>query len=58
MENGKKKNAEQGKKKTLQEQHSKKRNGDAPVGYSGQTALRREQCDVFALCRPPLPHQR
>jgi hypothetical protein len=40
------KNAEQGKKKTLQEQHSKKRNGDAPLDYSGRTALRREQCDV------------
>jgi hypothetical protein len=24
----------------------KKRNGDAPLGYSGRTALRREQCDV------------
>jgi hypothetical protein len=49
LENGKreeKKNAEQGKKKTLQQQHSKKRNGDVPLGYSGRTALRREQGDV------------
>jgi hypothetical protein len=51
------KNAEQGKKKTLEEQHSKKRNGDAPLGYSGRTALRREQCDVEGASlgkHPPL----
>jgi hypothetical protein len=37
LENGKQeeKNAEQEKRKTLQEQHSKKRNRDAPLGYSG-----------------------
>jgi hypothetical protein len=43
---GRKINAEPGKKKTLQERHSKKRNGDAPLRYLGRTALRREQCDV------------
>jgi hypothetical protein len=26
----------------------KRRNGDMPVGYSGQAALRREQCDMMA----------
>jgi hypothetical protein len=49
-------NAEQGKKKMLQEQHSKKRNGDAPLGYSGQTALRREQCDVDGASLGKHPH--
>jgi hypothetical protein len=28
----------------------RKRNGDAPLGYSGRTALRREQCDMSTLC--------
>jgi hypothetical protein len=46
LKTGRKKNAKQGKKKMLQEQHLKKSNGDAPLGYSGRTALRREQCDV------------
>jgi hypothetical protein len=40
------KNAEQKYKKELQEQPSKKRNEDAPLGYSSRIALRREQCDV------------
>jgi hypothetical protein len=47
-----------GRKETLSQRkrcckHSpwKKRNSDALLGYSGQTALRREQCGVFALCR-------
>jgi hypothetical protein len=26
------------------------RNGYTPIGYSGQTALRREQCDVSTCC--------
>jgi hypothetical protein len=40
------KNEEQDRRKTLQEQPSRKRTGDAPLGYSGRTALRREQCDM------------
>jgi hypothetical protein len=40
------KNEEQDKRKTLQEQPSRKRTEDAPLGYSGRTALRREQCDM------------
>jgi hypothetical protein len=31
---------------TLQAQPSKERNGEAPLGYLGRTALRREQCNV------------
>jgi hypothetical protein len=34
------------RKVTLQAQPSKERNGEAPLGYSGRTALRREQCNV------------
>jgi hypothetical protein len=30
----------------LQAQPSEERNGEAPFGYSGRTALRREQCNV------------
>jgi hypothetical protein len=30
----------------LQAQPSEERNGEAPLGYSGRTALRREQCNV------------
>jgi hypothetical protein len=30
----------------LQAQLSEERNGEARLGYSGQTALRREQCNV------------
>jgi hypothetical protein len=30
----------------LQAQPSEERNGEALLGYSGQTALRREQCNV------------
>jgi hypothetical protein len=30
----------------MQSQPSKKRNGDAPLGYSGWTALTREHCNV------------
>jgi hypothetical protein len=30
---------------TLQAQPSEEMNGDIPLGYSGQTTLRREQCD-------------
>jgi hypothetical protein len=26
----------------------KGRNGDTPIGYSGQASLRREQCGIFA----------
>jgi hypothetical protein len=25
----------------------KRRNGDTPIGYSGQAALRRKQCHMF-----------
>jgi hypothetical protein len=35
-----------------------KRNGDAPLGYSERTALRKEQCDVDGATlvkRPPPP---
>jgi hypothetical protein len=27
--------------------HSEERNGEAPLGYLGRTALRREQCNVY-----------
>jgi hypothetical protein len=40
------KNEEQDRRKTLQEQPSRKRTGDAPLIYSGRTALRREHCDM------------
>jgi uncharacterized protein with von Willebrand factor type A (vWA) domain len=30
----------------LQAQPSEQRNGEAPLGYSGRTALKREQCNV------------
>jgi hypothetical protein len=33
-------------KKTLQGQTSKGGKGNTPLGYSGRSALRREQCDV------------
>jgi hypothetical protein len=33
-------------KKTLQAQPLKEKKGDALLGYSGRTALRREQCDM------------
>jgi hypothetical protein len=29
-------------------QPSEKRNGDIPLGYSGRTALRREQCNMYS----------
>jgi hypothetical protein len=34
----------------LQAQPSAERNGETPLGCSGRTALRREQCDVIAPC--------
>ena len=40
----------------LQEQPPKQRNGDAPLGYSGRTALRREQCDMLRNGEPPHQH--
>jgi hypothetical protein len=33
---------------TLQAQPQEEKNGDAQLGYSGRTALRREQCNGFA----------
>jgi hypothetical protein len=43
----------QSQKKGRHCKHSprKKRNSDAPLGYSGQTALRWEQCGVFMPCK-------
>jgi hypothetical protein len=29
------------------ERHSRRKGGDAPLGYSGRRALRREQCDML-----------
>jgi hypothetical protein len=46
-------------KKTVQAQPSeKKRNGDAPLGYLGQTALKWEQCnmDGQSVARRPGKH--
>jgi hypothetical protein len=40
------------KKEMLQAQPSEERNGEAPLGYSGQTALRREQCGVYDEALP------
>jgi hypothetical protein len=34
--------------KTSRAQSPEGRNGDAPLGYSGRIALRREQCDMSA----------
>jgi hypothetical protein len=36
---------------TSQAQPSVEKNGDAPLGYSGRRALRREQCVVFTPSR-------
>jgi hypothetical protein len=45
-----------GQKEDAARRAFKEKERDAPLGYSGRTALRREQCDVFALWRaPPLP---
>jgi hypothetical protein len=33
------------KKRRFKPSPRKKGNGDTPLGYSGQTAVRREQCD-------------
>jgi hypothetical protein len=34
------------RKVMLQAQPSEEKNGEAPLGYSGRTALRREQCNL------------
>jgi hypothetical protein len=51
------------KKKTLQAQPSEEMNGDIPLGYSGRTALRREQCDsmpetLVTTCKQQIATQR
>jgi hypothetical protein len=48
---GRKKTLSQRKRKCCKHSPREKRNSDAPLGYSGRTALRREQCGIFMPCK-------
>jgi hypothetical protein len=39
------------RKRRCKSKPQNKRNGDTPLGYSGRTALRREQCDEMPESR-------